>query len=359
MEIGNDDIDFIEDDLGPTSVNDITTQDNDNQIPDDDPLDNPSSPDDNHTEPSNPESNNDDFITSLLKSRGIEDKSKIKFENDEGETEEVDWDSLDNETKLNILNSSVGDNNTDLDDAEMQLINAVRRSQLSPAEFIQYMQQQGVNQYLQNAQADNYVYKVNELSDDELFVTDFMARTGVTEEEAFDALDRVKANETLFKKQMGAIRAEYQKSEEETIRYNELRRQEEAQAQFDQFAEGVRDEISDFTEFAGCDLNMNNEDMQELYDFITGFDAAGNSYFGKALNHPATLVKMAWFALNGEKMIQDINEYYKKEIANVRKESYNKGVQASKDKPNVVHKNVSQNSNKPKSPTLYDDLDDF
>lgn len=28
MEIGIDDIDFIEDDLGPTNVNDTTTQDN-------------------------------------------------------------------------------------------------------------------------------------------------------------------------------------------------------------------------------------------------------------------------------------------------------------------------------------------
>lgn len=357
MEIGIDDIDFIEDELSPTNVDDTTTQDNDDQITDDSLLDDQTLDEDNHVEPSDPESNTDDFITSLLRTRGIEDKSKIKFENEEGETEEVDWDSLDNETKLNILNSSVGDTNTDLDDAEIQLINAVRQSKLSPAEYIQYKQQEGVNAYLQNNQGDTYTFKVNELSDDELFVTDFMTRTGVTEEEAFEALDRAKANETLFKKQMGAIRTEYQKYEEEAIRYDELRKQEQAQAQFEQFAGGVRDEIADFTEFAGCELNMNNEDMQELYDFITGFDAAGNSYFGKALNDPNTLVRMAWFALNGEQMIQDINEYYKKEIANVRKESYNKGLQAAKDKPSVVHKNKT-NTNKPKSP-VFDDLDDF
>ena len=358
MEIGIDDIDFIEDDLGPTNVNDTTTQDNDDQIPDDGIQDGQPSVGENHEEPSNWESNTDDFITSLLRTRGIEDKSKIKFENEEGDTEEVDWDSLDDETKLNILNSSVGDTNNDLDDAEMQLINSVRRSQLTPGEYIQYIQQEGISRYLQNNQMNGYIFKVDELSNDELFVTDFITRTGVTEEEAFEALDRAKANEALFEKQMGAIRSEYQKSEEETIRYNELKRQEEAQAQFDQFAEGVRYHIADFTEFAGCDLNMNNEDMQELYDFITGFDAAGNSYFGKALNDPSTLVKMAWFALNGEQMIQDINEYYKKEIASVRKESYNKGLQAAKDKPNVVHKNIQTNSNKTK-PQIFDDLDDF
>lgn len=356
MEIGIDDIDFIDDDLGQPIVSDTTPQDTNDQDPDLDIEDNQPSDGENTGDQPDQEPNQDDFISALLKTRGIEDRTKIKFENEEGETEEVNWDSLDDETKLNILNSSVGDNNTDLDDAEIQLIDAIRQSQLSPAEYIQYMQQEGVAAYVQNNQSEGYSFKVNELSDDELFVTDFMSRTGVTEEEAFQALDIQKANETIFKKQMEALRSYYQKSEEETIRYNELRRQQEAQAQFDQFAEGVRDQISDFTEFAGCDLNMDNEDMQELYDFITGFDAAGNSYFGKALNDPSTLVKMAWFALNGEKMIQDINEYYKKEIASVRKESYNKGLQASKDKTTVVHK--QPNNKQPKSP-IFDDLDDF
>ena len=53
-------------------------------------------------------------------------------------------------------------------------------------------------------------------------------------------------------------------------------------------------------------------------------------------------------------MIEDINEYYKKEIANVRKESYNKGLQKSKEKPSVYHKNIQ-----PTKSSTFDDLDDF
>lgn len=351
MEIGIDDIDFIEDDLSPSNVNDTTTQDINPQSTDAN-AENDTSIDSIHdVDTSSPDDDSEDFITSLLKTRGIEDKSKIKFENEEGETEEVDWESLDNKTKLNILNSSAGDD-TDLDDSEIQLINAVRRSQLTPAEYIQYIQQDSINRYLQNNQISTY--KVDELNDDELYIADLLARTGVTEEEALESLQRAKANEASFKKQIGAIRAEYQKSEEEAIKYNEFQQQEAAQVQFNQFAEGIRDQIVDFNEFAGCDLNMDNEDKQELYEFITGFDAAGNSHFGKALNDPALLVRMAWFALNGEQMIQDINDYYKKEISNVRKQSYNKGLQDSKDKPNVVHKNIN-----PKSQNVFDDLDDF
>ena len=54
--------------------------------------------------------------------------------------------------------------------------------------------------------------------------------------------------------------------------------------------------------------------MQELYDFITGSDAAGNNYFAKALSDPKILVQTAWFALNGKQMISDITDYFQKEI---------------------------------------------
>lgn len=348
MEIGNDDLDFIDDDLDVKTGEDVDQLDSDIL-------------EDSNVEYSTEETyetseQEDDLVASLLKARGIEDKSKIKFENDEGEIEEVNWDTLDTQTRLNILNSSTRNENINLDDSEMQLINTIRQSQLNPSEYIQYIQKKGIDDYLQNNANNTISYKVDDLSDEELFVSDLIARIGITEEEAYEALDRAKANEALFNKQIKAIRTEYKSSEEEAIRYNEFKEQQKAQEQYNRFAQNVQDQISDFTEFAGCDLNMNNEDMQELYDFITGFDPAGNSYFGKALNDPPTLVRMAWFALNGEKMIQDINEYYKKEIANVRKESYNKGLQKIKDKPSVVYKNKTQNlSTKPS----FDDLDDF
>ncbi len=95
--------------------------------------------------------------------------------------------------------------------------------------------------------------------------------------------------------------------------------------------------------------------MQELYDFIMGQDAAGNNYLAKALSDPHVLVKTAWLALNGDQMVSDITKYFQKEIANVRKESYKKGVEDTQKKMNnnVVFKNTS-------STKIDDDiLDDF
>lgn len=301
----------------------------------------------------------DSFISELLKDRGIDDLSKIKFENEDGEIEEAHWDSLSNEDKLNILRSSETSAEDGLDDSEIQLINAIRQSQLTPQEYLQYLQQTGIETYLRNVQNQERHYSIDEYTDEELYVMDLINRTpDITEEEAIEALERAKSNEALFKKQIGATRNEYKKVEDENIYQQQLAQQQAAQQQYNQFAESIENSIINFKEFSGCELNMDSDDMQELYTFITGTDGAGNNWFAKALNDPDTVVKMAWFALNGEKMIQDINEYYQKEITNVRKQSYQKGLE-SKDKSQVVYKPKNNNRSKSKKDNYFDDLDDF
>lgn len=341
MTIGNDD-DFNDE------IDDVTQTNEPELDIDDDVLETPDNP--------QPEGQvEDDFTTYLLKSRGIEDKSKIKFENEEGTVEEVDWDSLSNQDKLNILSSSESTEEDKLDDAEIQLINTIRQSGMNPQEYLQYMGKEEVQRYIQNAEQPHY--EIDNYTDDELFLMDFMSRMGdITEDEAAEALERAKTNEGLFKKQIDAIRNEYKRAEQENQMQAKLEQDQLAQQQYEEFSNKIVDEINSLTEIQGFDLNMNEEDMQMLYDFITGKDAAGHNYMAKALSDPRILVKTAWLALNGDQMVSDITKYFQKEIANVRKESYNKGVQdAQKDKTNnVVFKQKSKSAIEE-----YDDLDDF
>ena len=80
-------------------------------------------------------------------------------------------------------------------------------------------------------------------------------------------------------------------------------------------------------------FELTPEDKQELYEFIMGTDSAGVSILGKAFNDPRTLVNAAWFALNNQKIFDDINNYFSEEIKNVRKQSYQQGVEdAQKEK---------------------------
>lgn len=292
----------------------------------------------------------EDFISSLLKKQGITDKNKIKFQNDEGGIDEVSWDSLSNEDKFNILNSSKN-SESDLDEAEIELIRAIRESKMSPNDYMNYFEQQSINNYLNNLQAPQYT--VDQYSDDDLFKADFMARLGATEEEAEEALEKSKSNEELYKKEITAIRKEYEQIEDDRIKQEQFAQEQEAQERYNQFANSVVDEINNFTNFNGVELNLENDDMQELYDFITGADAAGNNHFAKALSDPKTLVKAAWLTLNGEQMIDDITSYYNKEITKVRKDAYKKGQKSVQDKQNnVVYKSKSKQQ-------IIDDLDDF
>jgi len=46
-----------------------------------------------------------------------------------------------------------------------------------------------------------------------------MGRNNITDDEIQEALDKAKSNETLFKKQVEAIRNEYKKVEDENAQY--------------------------------------------------------------------------------------------------------------------------------------------
>ena len=328
MAIGNDDLDYLDD--FDTSQPDEQPQAVDNEIKQED----------------------DDFVTSLLKSRGIEDKSKIKFEDEQGTIEELNWDNLSNDEKLNVLNSSNQDPETDLDDNEIQLINAIRGSGLTPAQYLETVQRQSINNYLQNSRNTQSQYQVDQYSDDELFIYDFISRMGdVTNEEAQEALEKAKSNETLFNKQMNAIRNEYKSIEEENKRQAEIEQEEMAKEQFNQFAGKIADQISNFNEFQGYDLNLDSDDKDTLYEFITGRDAAGYNHFYKALSDPKTLVETAWLILNGRQMVDDITSYFQNEIKKVRRENTQKQDKNS----NVVFTDKKIDTAK----EVYNDLDEF
>ena len=349
MEIGNNDdfIDEIDDVIEEPTVNE--SDDSNQQV---------TSEQNNSIEPEPQQvSNETDFLSELLRSRGITDKSKIKFENDEGIVEEVDWDSLDNKDKLNILQSSERNPETDLDDAEIQLLNSIRSSALTTSEYLQHSNDSAVKNYINNSQQPSF--EIDQYTDDELFLMDLLSRTGdITEDEAAEALDKAKANEGLYKKQVDAIRKEYQQIEYENKMQEQLEQDQQAEQQYKQFSNQIVDEINNLTEIQGFNLNMESDDMQTLYDFITGQDAAGNNYMAKALSDPRILVKTAWLALNGDQMVEDITNYFQKEITNVRKESYKKGMEDAQKKiskqNNVVFKDKSKSQQ-----DLYSDLDDF
>lgn len=338
MEKGIEDLDFNEEDYGIAQE----PSDPNGYVPDYESLE-PEKPwmgDENQPQPADgtkPEPaaaqepvQEDDIIISMLKQIGISDPSKIKFENDEGEIEEVSWDSLSAEEKMNILTPESPDPNFGLEDPEINFINLLRDAGITPEEYINYQREQAIEEYRQ-ALEGNPQYEVERLTDEDLYALDLQSRVpDMTDEEVAIALEHEKANPELFEKKMQGIRAEYKALEDERRQNEELLEQQQKQEQFEAFQSDVLDAIESLDEVGGVKLNLDEDDMEEVANFILSLDSAGVSYLGKALDDPQTLARMAWFALKGDEAFATITDYYDKEIAKEKRSAYEAGYEDAK-----------------------------
>lgn len=309
----------------------------------------------NDTQEQTASNNSDDeLISAVLRDQGIEDLSKIKFEDDMGNIEERPWNQLSIEEKYNILSSGNQNPDYDLDDEETQLLNSIRLSNLTPSEYIQNLSRQSIQNYIANNQAQTQSFSVDQYSDDELFLTDLLTKTeNITDEEALDILSKSKDNPSLYQKQINSLREEYKQAEIDQIQQQQYQQQQYQQQIYNKYSDDVSNAIMNLKEVSGYDINLDDDEKSELHEFLTGFDNAGNSWLGKALNDPNTLVKLGYYALNGDRMIEEISSYYNNEIAQVRQNSYKKGYEDAKKESQVVYKPIDQNVDS------GDDLDDF
>lgn len=283
-----------------------------------------------------------DFISEILKDRGISDKNKIKFEDDNGIVSERSWDELNNDEKRMIVNQNPDlDPDTELDDEEIEFINQIRASNLSPKQYIESIKKQGIQQY-EDSVANNQEseYQVDELNDDELFILDMQYRSpNITEEEAYQALQVAKENPELFSKQMEGIRTHYKSLEEDLENQKQLEYQEQQNKRFQEYSNSIIDSIQNIDSIGNMDLDLNDDDKNEIANFILGKDQAGVNWFSKALEDTDTVVRMAWFALYGEDVFNDIENYISQQIKVTAQNAYNKGLEEGKKNKTVIINN--------------------
>lgn len=299
------------------------------------------------------QSSEDDFLSDFLKTRGIDDISRIKFEDESGNIEEKNWNSLSKEEKFNILNTPlevVDNNQTDLSDEEIQLLNTIRQSNLTPQQYIEQFQP---NQEPQ--------YKIDDLSDDEIYLLDLESRVGeLTDDVAAQALANAKQDEELYKKQVEGIRKEYKEREDLQLQQQEAEIEDEQQRAYEEFQNTVIQSIDNFNTIGNLDLNFSDADKEELASFMLSRDEAGNNYLWQALQDPETLVKAAWFILNGDEALNNISDYFVNQIKLVSQNQYKKGFEEGKSgknpsRPQVV---ISDKQNKHRQYNSINDLDD-
>ena len=274
----------------------------------------------NEGEESQPVSN---FLYEFLKEKGIEDPSKLQFENEDGEIEEVDFNSLSEEEKLNIINS-VSD--PGLSQHETDVINYLRQNNVTFNQVIDYFSKKAVEDYLaQNPDAVHQKsYTIDDYTDDELYLADLKSKyPEFTDEELMSKLESAKSNETLFKKEVDALRVEYKKQEDAEI---EAQKQKEQQ-DYDNLVGNLQNILSNFNEVAldSTDaesdvLEIEDSDKQQVLAYLLNQDSEGKSQLVKDLENPATLIELAWLRTQGRALIDNTTRYWKDLLKQERKE---------------------------------------
>lgn len=294
-------------------VNRDTTQEGEEEPPQNDDTG-------NKGEESQPVSN---FLYEFLKEKGIEDPSKLQFENEDGEIEEVDFNSLSEEEKLNIINSI---SDPGLSQHETDVINYLRQNNVTFNQVIDYFSKKAVEDYLaQNPdQAHQKSYTIDDYTDDELYLADLKSKyPEFTDEELMSKLESAKSNETLFKKEVDALRVDYKKQEDAEV---EAQKQQEQQ-DYDALVGNLQNILSNFNEVAldSTDtesdvLEIEDSDKQQVLAYLLNQDSEGKSQLVKDLENPATLIELAWLRTQGRALIDNTTRYWKDLLKQERKE---------------------------------------
>ena len=298
--------------------------------------------------PSNNPVPNIGVIEKLLKNQGISDPTSLKFKNEKGEDEIKSFYDLSIEDQEDILNYK--SESEILDDEERDLINYLRTNNLKMDDLLNHVRDQAIKEYLSQ---ENSTIEVEKLTDDEVYLTDLLTRfKNLSDEEAQQALEIEKQNPALFEKKINALR-------EDLIEKDKLRKQEEAeiesiekQENFEQFKTSLVNAASEVKEIGR--LELDSDDINEAIEFLLAEDATGTRYIAKALNDPASLIKMAWFYIRGEEAFNYMADEYEKEIKELSHNLYTKGFEeGKKGTTNNGVKVVTQNKEVVKNPNSY------
>ena len=291
----------------------------------------------------------DDLTTEVLKLRGISNPDKIKFEDESGAITERSWDSLTKEEQINILadQREHQETNNDLAEDEIELINTIRNSGMSVQDYMQTITPQ-INQPQDTNQFDS-------MSDEDLYAFDILNKVGndnITDEELDAALEAAKANETLFKKTVEGLRQQYNRLQEEQKQNIANQQQAVAQQRYQAFANVVNNQIDNFNSFAGQPIQLSNQDKDNLSEFMLALDEDGSSALGKALQDPRLLTKAAFWLLNEQELIAELQKQ--------QQDAYTRGYNAGKgdilNKSKFVFKPTKQATSK-KDESIWDSDD--
>lgn len=283
----------------------------------------------------------DNALNAFLRTKGIVDPTKIQFENENGEIEDVDFNSLSREEQLTMLQELTA---PDLSQHEVEVINYLRQNRVSFNEVIDYFANQRLEAYLNEHPEDRpqREYSIDDYSDDELYLADMKSKyPSFTDEELLSKLNTAKYDENLFKKEVDALRESYKAQEDQMLKDAELAEKQ----QYEDLQNNLIAAVSQFNEIsldtadASSDsLVIEDSDKHQILAYLLNQDSEGKSQFVKDIENPAALIELAWYRTHGRNVIDGISQYWKDVLKSERKKiaSLEKQLENSKSNKTVI-----------------------
>ena len=294
-----------------------------------------------------PAQEEEDLTSEILRLKGISDPDKIKFEDESGAIIERSWNNLSKEEQINILAGNEPTDDTQLSDDEIDLLNAIRSSGMDVNNYMKTLLQQ-------QPQPQHKQYKIDELLDDDLYVLDILEKVGgdnISDDELTEALEAAKKNEKLFQKTVEGLRTQYIQLEKDQEIREANERAVRQQEQYNSFASSIMNEIRGLNTFAGQDLELSNEDIEELSSFMLHLDENGMSPFGKAMQDPALFTRAAFWLLNEDKIIEELT----KQMQDTYTRGYENAKKDMQGKSKLVFNTTAKNQKKVNDDWYADD----
>lgn len=250
------------------------------------------------------------YLDLLLESKGINNRT-IQIADENGTISNINFDDLSEQEKFDLLNDQNQSGSDVLDDDEIATLNFLRQNKMNLQDFAEWQKQVGIQQYLSNNQQTS---DIDGFSDEEVIAYDLIKRFGdnMTDEEIDQEVDRLKQDEESFKKRVDLLRNSYKNEELALAKFYEDENKKIYEANQQQFINAYEQTLSDIKSIQGIELD--DDDKNELYQFVLEKDPNNKTQFSKLLNDPEQVIKMAWFALHGEEAMNNVIDYFKKEI---------------------------------------------
>lgn len=279
---------------------------------------------------------NSDVLSDYLRMKGI-DPDNIQINDEQDNPSYSSFKDLGRQEQLDLLRSldSTDDGNDyDLDDDEIDLINSIRSSNMSIEEFVSDIQNRAVQDYVNSGMGNHQQYSVDQLSDQDLFVSDYKARMpNASDDEVISALNAAMSNQQSFENMMAGLRQAYKQQEEDYIENQIKASEERARRQQEGYENIIVDTLNNMgsIKLGKLQAELDEDDKYDIAGTILDSDTTGTRRLARLINDPETLVKMVWYATKGENAIDEMQRYYMNEINTRQKAAYQKGFEDAKN----------------------------